>query len=146
MAALVKHTELYVDVDYRLFAMIDDSNDRRNVPPPPHELDKWVSSTPGYVVVENIDDAVVLGSDTRLETWDGPADFDPTGWDRSDVLQVVFESGILGFSSGTAGGIADAYRLPPGRRWSVRLAWRAEAPPAPDELPTASVLIQFSPA
>ncbi|MFD6568571.1 hypothetical protein [Micromonospora profundi] len=82
MAALVEHTELYVDVDYRLFAMIDDSNDRRNVPPPPHELDQWVSSTPGYVVVENIDDAVVLGSDTRLETWDGPADFDPADWDR----------------------------------------------------------------
>ncbi|GLZ62335.1 MULTISPECIES: hypothetical protein [Micromonospora] len=26
------------------------------------------------------------------------------------MLEVVFESGILGFSSGTAGGIADAYR------------------------------------
>ncbi|WP_250009194.1 hypothetical protein [Actinoplanes sp. M2I2] len=34
---------------------------------------------------------------------------------------MAFESGILGFSSGTAGGIADAYRLPPGWRWSVRL-------------------------
>ncbi|MFY1689579.1 hypothetical protein [Plantactinospora sp. WMMB782] len=146
MAALIEHTELYVSVDYRLFAMIDDSNDQRNVPPPPHELGHWLSFTPGYVLVENIDDAVVLGSDVRLETWDGPADFDPTGWDRSDILEVAFESGILGFSSGTAGGIADAYRLPPGRRWSVRLAWRTETPPAPDELPTASVLIQFSPA
>ncbi|MFE9914679.1 hypothetical protein ACFYPG_05910 [Micromonospora sp. NPDC005553] len=89
MAALVEHTELYVDVDYRLFAMIDDSNDRRNVPPPPHELDQWVSSAPGYVVVENIDDAMVLGSDIRLETWDGPADFDPAGWDRCHVLEVT---------------------------------------------------------
>lgn len=116
MAALVEHTELYFDVDYRLIAMNDDSNDRRNMSPPPHGLDQWVSSTPGYVVVENIDDAVVLGSATRLETWDGSTDFDPAGWDRSHVLEVVFESGTLGFSSGTAGGIADAYRLPPGRR------------------------------
>ncbi|MEU7761435.1 MULTISPECIES: hypothetical protein [Micromonospora] len=83
MAALVEHTELYFDVDYRLFAMIDDSNDRRNVSPPPHGLDQWVSSTPGYVVVENIDDAVVLGSATRLETWDGSADFDPAGWNAA---------------------------------------------------------------
>jgi hypothetical protein len=92
MAALLEHTELYVDVDYRLCAMIDDSNDRRDVPSAPRGLGRWVSATPGYVLIENIDDVVVLGCDTRLETWDGPPDFDP------------------------------------------------------DELPTASVLIQFSPA
>ncbi|MEH0929794.1 hypothetical protein [Micromonospora sp. CPCC 205558] len=56
-------------------------------------------------MVENIDDAVVLGSNTRLETWDGPADFDPAGWDRSHVLEVLFESGILGFSTGRRPGM-----------------------------------------
>jgi hypothetical protein len=145
MAALLERTELYVDVDYRLFAMIDDGNDRREVPPTPRGLGRWVSATPGYVLVENIDDVVVLGCDTRLETWDGPPEFDPEDWDRTDVIAVSFESGILGFASGTAGGICDAYRLPPGRRWQVRLAWRTE-PADPDELPTASLLIQFSPA
>lgn len=145
MTALLEHTELYVDVDYRLFAMIDDSNDRRDVPPTPRGLGRWVSVTPGYVLIENIDDVVVLGCDTRLETWDGSPEFDLDDWDRADVIEVSFESGILGFASGTAGGIADAYRLPPGQRWQVRLAWRTESA-GPDELPTASVLIQFSPA
>ncbi|MDG9675955.1 hypothetical protein [Micromonospora sp. DH14] len=121
MAALVEHTELYVDVDYRLFAMIDDSNDRRDVPPSPHELDQWVSSTPGYVAVENIGiaDAYRLPPGRRAAGPPGRRAAGPPG-------------------RRAAG--------PPGRRWSVRLAWRTEAPPAPDELPTASVLIQFSPA
>ncbi|GAA4473469.1 hypothetical protein [Phytohabitans houttuyneae] len=47
MAALLEHTELYVDVDYRLFAMIDDSNDRRDVPLTPRGLGRWVNATPG---------------------------------------------------------------------------------------------------
>jgi hypothetical protein len=79
------------------------------------------------VVVENIDNAVVPAATPRLETWDGPASSDPARWDRRGVLDVAFESGLLGLSSGTAGGITNAYRLAHPRRGSFPYAGRTRS-------------------
>lgn len=146
MAAMTESAEVYVDVDYRLVGLVDDSCDGETKPPSPHKLDHWISTARGNVYIENIDDVEVLGGPMRFETWDGPADFDPRLWHRNDVIMMEFPSGILGIDSLTAGGQAGVYRLPEGRRWHTRLAWRTETPDSPDELAKASILVQFWPA
>ncbi|MFI6263125.1 hypothetical protein [Micromonospora sp. NPDC051006] len=146
MAVLTDSAELHVSIDYRLVGLVDDACHGGAKPPSPQTVGHWIGTTPGNVYLENIDEEVVLGAQMRLETWDGPAKFDPSGWDRSDVIVMDFPSGILGVDELTYGGLADVYRLPEGRRWNTRLAWRVEAPAKPGERPFASILVQFWPA
>jgi hypothetical protein len=144
MARLVGEKDLSVIVDYRLVGLLDEASSDGPKPPAPHTVGHWLSTTPGNVYIESVD--TVLGAEMRLQTWDGPADFDAAGWLRSDIIVMDLPTGVLSIDQITAGAQAAVYQLPAPGRWTARLAWRTD--PAPDEqsLPLASVLVQFWPA
>ncbi|MEV4351314.1 hypothetical protein AB0J83_43210 [Actinoplanes sp. NPDC049596] len=133
-----------VIVDHRLVGIVDEASDGGEKPPSPHTLGDWIAVTPGNIYLECPGEEV-LGAAVRFETWDGPAPFDETDWEAHDVVEVVLPSGLLGIDEITMGAQSGVYRLPPGRRWHTRLAWRTlEA--EPDQLPSATILAQFWPA
>ncbi len=146
MATLINSNEVQVVVDYRLVGLLDVTCDDGGKPPSPHTLGHWIATTHGNVSIEDIDERPAVSGPMRLEAWDGPAEFDPTGWLRHDVIEMDLPSGMLGVDSLTAGKIPKVYQLPAGKRWYTRLAWRTVPRSDPSRLPRASILVQFWPA
>jgi hypothetical protein len=144
MAQLKDEKELHVIVDYRLVGLVDEACTGVEKPSAPHKLDHWLSTTTGNLYLESSD--AVLGARMRLQTWDGPADFDVAGWDRSDEIVMDLPTGVLGIDQITAGAHAEVFRLPAPGRWRIRVAWRDGVPTDENSLPDASVLLQFWPA
>jgi hypothetical protein len=134
--------DVLVIVDYRRVGLVDATCDEEK-PPAPHKIGHWLGTTIGNLYIENIDDAVVFDGHMRLETWDGPAEFDPGDWQRSDVVEVDLPSGVVGVDQITMGWQPEIYRLPEGRVWHTRVAWRADPPASPDKPSSASILVQF---
>lgn len=143
MSRLVDEKELRVIVDYRLVGLVDEASDGVAKPPPPHTLGQWFATAPGNVYFESPD--TVLGALLRLETWDGPADFDASPWDRSEEIVMDLPTGVLGIDQITAGQMAAVYELPRPGRWNLRLAWRDGVSTGGESLPDASALVQFWP-
>lgn len=144
MPTLTDSARVLVTIDYRRVGILDVTCDGGPKPPFEGMSGPWLATTPGNVYLHNVDDEVVFDGHLRLETWDGPADFDPSDWQRSEVIEMDLPSGVLGIDQITMGRQSDVYRLPAGR-WRTRLAWRTDPPAAPDDLNTASILVQFWP-
>jgi hypothetical protein len=136
--------EIEVIVDHRLVGIVDEQCHGDEKPPSPHTLGDWIAVTPGNIYLECVGEEVV-GASMRFETWDGPAQFDESAWEAHDVVTASLPSGVLGIDEITMGAQSEVYRLPPGREWTVRLAWLTLPPAAPDEMPEASILVQLWP-
>jgi hypothetical protein len=128
-------------VDYRLVGIADEGYTGLDKPVSPHKLGSWFSTCDGNIYLES--DALIVRADMHFETWDGPADFEIAAWDRSDIVVMDWPTGVLALDQITAGASPAVYRLPAAGRWRVRLAWRDEPASEPQELPWASVLVQF---
>jgi hypothetical protein len=144
MAKLIDEKELSVIVDYHLVGLVDEACDGEAKPPSPHTLGQWFATAPGNIYFESPIPA--NGARLRLETWDGPADFDATTWDRSDEIVMDLPTGVLGIDQITAGQMAAVYELPHPGRWRIRLAWLDGIATETRPRPEASALVQFWPA
>jgi len=141
MAKLIDGKELNVIVDYRLVGLVDEASDGEPKPPSPGSLGRWFATAPGNIYFESPIPA--SGANMRLETWDGPAEFDASAWDRSDEIVMDMPTGVLGIDEITAGAMAAAYELPYPGRWRIRLAWLDGIATDSQPLPEASALVQF---
>jgi len=141
MAQRTENRSVPAIVDYHLVGIADQAYAGPDKPVTPHQVGGWFSTSDGNVYLES--DADIRRAVLHFETWDGPAEFDPGAWDRSGELDMDWQSGELGLDQITAGATPDVYRLPSPGRWHLRLAWRDEPRPSADELPWASVLVQF---
>jgi hypothetical protein len=145
MPTLTESAEILVTVDYRCVGLLDVTCDDSDKPPVAGRDGAWLGTTYGNVYITNVGNEVVFDGHMRLETWDGPAVFDPGTWDRSDVITVDLPSGVLGVDQITMGRQSDVYRLPEGQVWHTRVAWRTDPSGDPDQLASASILVQFWP-
>jgi hypothetical protein len=141
MAQKIEEATVSAIVDYNLVGISDEGYDGPDKPVSPHEVNSWFSTSAGNVYLES--EATIVQAEMHFETWDGPADFDEAAWHRSDVIEMEWQSGELALDQITAGATPGVYRLPSSGPWHMRLAWRDEPAPGPEELPWASVLVQF---
>jgi hypothetical protein len=61
------------------------------------------------------------------------------------IVTLDLPSGVLRVDQITMGRQSDVYRLPEGQVWHTRVAWRTDPSGDPDQLASASILVQFWP-
>jgi hypothetical protein len=145
MATIVASQELDINVDHRLFGLVDEEGQLGDRPPGPRTLGSFVSSNATMLYVDSGED--ILGARLRLEAWDGPPTLDVTAWPQVAAVDMELPSGRFLVDEIAAGGKADVFRLPRAGRWHVRVAWRLNGgDDAQPGQPEGSALIQFWPA
>jgi hypothetical protein len=145
MATIVASQELDINVDHRLFGLVDEEGQLGDRPPGPRTLGSFVSSNATMLYVDSGED--ILGARLRLEAWDGPPTLDVTAWPQVAAVDMELPSGRFLVDEIAAGGKADVFRLPSAGRWHVRVAWRLNGgDDAQPGQPEGSALIQFWPA
>jgi hypothetical protein len=140
VADMTATREIDVIVDHHLVGLVDRRAPGER-PAVPHASGRFVSVSPGYLLIESDDD--VLDARLRIEAWTGEPPFDEASWPLSDAVLIDLPSGLLGVDEIAAGGKSDVFEVPFAGRCRVRVAWR---PGTIGESPEAWGLVQFWPA